>query len=544
MITLVPNDPFCISLVVSFNLANYTMKPMRKRQANRLRRLLRLFFCTICVSVTLTLIIVAFKGHQQAPPPTQQPVPYAYDGLSRLCKQKVNAGRTTIRSPRERYDTIPTGEGSHTVKARFLCVHNQHNRMLFDFVASAHLAGVPVEVVGVGWETFSAVDRHWFLIDYADAEHLSDDDVVVLFDGDMLFTGGDLYPAVQEFVSKSPSSANLTDPLLVRLNEQIAPVVFSSENNCARHQIDRLDECKSHYDGELESLYANWSLDSPSLKKKYISNANGVRNTQRFMNTGFHIGRVWALRRLRSAYNEYMKDHHPVEGLDPKWLIDQGVFAELYLQLCTWELTSGLLDTKDRNGKIGPLGMVGGMIALDYQQKFTGAYHGGNVDLLQLGKMHLPRDVRFSFADHFPGLKKELIAGLQNGSVLYTTSATGVAIMKDSLSFYPVNTSATRVSEDYWGVPLLDGTTPPLWHFCGPEKKEKLPVFSTILPSLIVLDAFPWEEEVSSRLFWSSEPTPMWSVVPSPRVDMPLTIIRSAERDMTSQDLCQFHPKQ
>lgn len=465
----------------------------------------------------------------------------SYDGLLRLCRRRSHAGRVGLRSPRERYDTVPSSDGSHTVKARFLCTQTHVDRLLYNFLSTAHLAGVPFELVGLGWDAFSMVDRQWFPVDYAEAEDLNDDDVVALFDSDMLFTGEDLYPAVAEFVKNSPASASTTDPLLVRLNKQVAPVLFSAENNCVKQQFNNREECTAEFD-DLDSLYANWSKAS-SLDKQYVSNARGKRNSQRFMNCGFVIGRVWALRLLRTAFTTYVRENLPPDG-SGKWTVDQGIFTELFLGLSRWEVTSGLLSEKgeeDRLGKIGPLGMVGGMIGLDYQQKFTAPVHGANVGLLQFGKARLPHDITSTYQKRFPGMRADVINGLRNGTVHYGASPTGAAVMNQSLSFYPLKTNDTIEGDEYWGVPVFDRTTPPVWHFCGPEKKTKLPAFGALLPSLIVLDTFPWEEEVSSRVFWSSEPTRVWSAVPAAsRPDMPVTILRNLTADITSEDLCRF----
>lgn len=439
-----------------------------------------------------------------------------------------------------RYDAIPSSDGSHTVKARFLCSHDKKNRMLYDFLSTARLAGVPVEVVGLGWDSFSSVDRQWFLVDYADAEHLSDEDVVVQFDSDMLFTGEDLYPAIAEFVAKSPANASQTDPLMVRLNEQVAPVLFSSENNCVRHQMNSDHLCVSDFD-DLDSLYASWS-ESSSLNKTFIPNTKGRRNPQRFLNCGFVMGRVWALRLLRNAFSYYAYHNPPPDG-SGKWVVDQGIYANFFLNLSRWEVNSGLLSQKreDRLGKPGPLGMVGGMLGMDYQQNYTAAIHGGNVGLLHLNEKHFPHDTFCNFRTYINQFFVDVIKELRNGTIPCNTTATGAAIMGQSLSYYPHKTNYTVVGEEYWGVPVFDDTTPPLWHFCGPEKTTKLPAFGALLPSLIVMEVFPWEEEVSSRVFWSAEPTRVWSVVPAiSRPLMPLTIVRSSINDITSEELCRF----
>lgn len=509
---------------------------MRKTRLRTLRFTRLLHFLLVCVLVTICTAFIASRS-KVVPPSTPPSLSHDRAILS-LCRHKPHPGTGRVAaSPRARYDAIPSRDGSHTVKARFICTQTNANRMLYDFVATARLAGVPVEVIGLGWNSFSPIDRQWFLVDYADAENLSDDDVVVHLDSDMLFTGEDLYPAIAEFVEKSPASANKTDPLLVRQNNQTAPVLFSTENNCKRYHFTEDAECMADYD-DLDSLYTTWS--KTSHKESFVPNKDGERNSQRFLNCGFVMGRVWALRLLRNAYSTYVHDNNPPDG-SPQWISDQGIYAWFYLNLSRWEVESGLLGRNARLGKRGPLGMVGGMIGLDYQQKYTGAYHGGNVGLLRYGSVDFPEDMPAKYMEHLSPLKADLISRLHNGTLRYGTSAAGAAVAQESLSYRPANTSNTLVGSEHWGAPVIDGTTPPLWHFCGPEKTTKLPAFGSLLPSLIVLDAFPSEEEVSSRIFWSSEPIRVWSVVPAPsRPFMPVTIMRNETADITSEDLCRL----
>lgn len=484
----------------------------------------------------MAIIIIAALSPRKVPSPEPFRNTERANGISRVCRQKPESVRQPIQSPRDRYDAVPSFDGSRTARVRFLTLSTKINRLLFDFLASARLAGVPLSVLGRGWDSFNMTSRIWLSVKYADAEHLNDEDVVLLIDSDVLFTGEDLYPVVQEFVSNSPATAGEADPLLVRLNEQTAPVLFSVERVCVKHQIHCGKACRDTFD-EVEYLHGNWSLTS-TLKRKFVSNVDGRRNPYRFINGGFMIARVWALRRLNRAFYRFMAENPPAWG--GTWSVDQGILSELFVALSKWEVTSGLLSAEDRLGKEGPLGMIGGMISLDYQHKFSSAFQAPNYDFIQYGfkTIRTPDEDR---AATLMRLHQTATDDLRNGTLKYGTTCAGAAVAKASLTLPPFDTAETTLTgSEYWGVPVLDNTEPRLWHFCGPEKYDNMNAYAQLLPTLVTQDAFPWEEEVSSRVFWAADPTPVWSVIPSNDHEFPVTLIRNDTADFTNDELCQF----
>lgn len=459
--------------------------------------------------------------------------PFLLHDVCRKTAVQTEAATASNRSsesedPRQRYDAVWDVNKTKAVKVRFVATHTRRDEQLFEFLASARLAGVPVEIIGLDWKGFSLMQRHQFIVEYIKAENLSDDDVVMMIDSDMLFTGLDLYPLLQEFVSNSPSTPEETDPRLVRLHQQRAPVLFTAENHCMRiGGVAREVNCGIVYE-VLESMMASWASSEGFV---YNINLDGKRNENRYLNNGLIMGRVWAHKILREAFYDYSKTVFPADGNE--WTMDQGVYADLFLNLRYWELNEGLLKaTAYRKGKVGPFGLVAGMMELDYQQDFVGAYHMFNIyEKLQYTNRKLSRIKTVT------EWKPEVLSDIRDGVVRCSLTPAG-ALMANALVSFIHKTPNVLDKNDQFGIPYTKGVNSPIWHFCGNEKSTFMPMFLQVLPVTMAADAFPEQQAIVQSIFWSAAPNKVWTVSLTPGPDGYLPLERSSKLDLTGEALC------
>lgn len=453
--------------------------------------------------------------------------------LSELCNSPRQPYGTLQPDPRERFEAVPNGFNNGTVKVRFIATHTQRDAQLFEFVATAHLAGVPVEVLGLGWKDFSSINRQHLIADYIEAAELNDDDVVMMLDSDMLFTGDDLYPLMAEFVSNSPATAEETNALLVRTYKQTAPVLLSAEVNCMRLGGVRPQDCTKDFD-KIEELSREYS-EAHNLP--YWHNRNGDRNPNRYLNNGLVMGRVWALKRLRYAFFNYKQMVRPVVGRE--WVMDQAIYAALYVALRFWEFKRHDMSLSAGQLNAPPYGMVGGMIALDFENKFVGPYHQFNVNgALEYSGEHISQR-------NIAGvLKTKVQQRLKEGDIKQKATAVGAPMAAAAVSFIkrPLPAGSESGPEGTFSVPLTYGVEPPLWHFCGNEKVRYLPAFSHILPTRIILDVFPELVNVTLQVFWSAPSTRLWSVESTTKKIHSFALQQSPSMDVTA--LCRIIKKE
>lgn len=277
---------------------------------------------------------------------------------------------------------------SRRTSVRFLISSTKMNEQTLRALLSATVSGVPVELVGLGWRHFRLPRRFELLLSYMEREQLEDHDVIVFVDNDVVFTGEDPYSSVVAFVSLSPASeAELEGTVRdIRLGLRAAPIRLSVENNCMRRNVVPKNRCSDDY-VVVDRGFTEWCH---AHNETCLSAFGSGGTRQPFLNSGFMIGRVWALKKYLRAFYGFMESHKPHKTA--KWQDDQSVHSTLYLQLRWWEIVSGALDggpprtvtqdEADASGLsvtpmmplagCGPSGLPAGLIDVDEEGRWAG----------------------------------------------------------------------------------------------------------------------------------------------------------------------------
>ena len=70
--------------------------------------------------------------------------------------------------------------------------------------------------------------RHYYWSHAVSQAGLSDDDVIVKLDSDIMFTGLDYLPFIDKFIKLSPANLSELDAKAVRTGEALPPVLYGT----------------------------------------------------------------------------------------------------------------------------------------------------------------------------------------------------------------------------------------------------------------------------------------------------------------------------
>eukprot|EP00796_Vickermania_ingenoplastis_P007517 gene7517-biopygen5105 len=299
--------------------------------------------------------------------------------------------------------------------------------MVLPFVLSAQVAGVPLDLLGVGDKRVGTdhLAKWLYLEEFVRAAELADEDVVVMMDTDVLFTGRDPLPAVEEFLATTARSASEMDVRKIRLHQQRPPFLLSSEETCYLPQSIRGDMCSALFhlleecragiiaahnaeivesEGERSDSRAGaappeavvqgrsglgpeagrdgtTAHHQPQRRRwKYEDNREKKRNTHVHPNSGGVIARVWALKQVIAAIHYFFTTRF-CEVMSPeRHISDQSVVGLILAELMKWEVQDEqvLLGTSSDRGvrtnrsapleQTPPYGLTPGVMGLDYEQ--------------------------------------------------------------------------------------------------------------------------------------------------------------------------------
>lgn len=308
----------------------------------------------------------------------------------RLRRLPADGGEVGLRWAQTTGLPLPADRRNRAVAARFVTLSTRTDDFLQASTTAAAMAGVSLDVIGLGWTWFSFIRRMEIVRSFLDLANVAGDDVVVVADVDALWSGESVEDALAAFVASTAASAaehatyRVRD---IREGRRQPPVLFGAEYNCMHAQAyPSRHLCSTGYD-VIDAMMASWAQQEgvplPAEHRR--------TNPFRFLNAGVVVARAWALRRVWAAASAFMKSHTFYAG--EEWWCDQSVFGSLYLQLRWWELRSGLLKTaapatphalSERekadclfaplvlpDAAHGPHGLPGGLIGLDHVGRFS-----------------------------------------------------------------------------------------------------------------------------------------------------------------------------
>eukprot|EP00796_Vickermania_ingenoplastis_P006603 gene6603-biopygen4406 len=278
--------------------------------------------------------------------------------------------------------------------------------MVLPFVLSALVAGVPLDLLGIGDVRVGSnhVSKWLYLEEFVRAAELADEDVVVMMDTDVLFTGRDPLPAVEEFLATTARSESEMDVRKIRLHQQRPPFLLSSEENCFMPQCIGADMCplvclyleecrggfiaaRNEEIGESggangdERANSTTAAQQPQRRRwKYEDNREWKRNTRVFPNSAGVIARVWALKQVTAAIKYFFNTRLCEAIFSKSYIPDQGGVGNILAELMKWKLQSKEVlwgtssDRGVRTNRSAPLeqtppyGLTPGVMGLDYEQ--------------------------------------------------------------------------------------------------------------------------------------------------------------------------------
>lgn len=372
---------------------------------------------------------------------------------------------------------------------------------------AATMAGVPLEVIGVGWTWFSFSRRMEILRSFLDLSNVTDDDVVVSMDADAILSGEDVYDSLAAFVASTASNVteHETYPVRdIRRGRRQPPVLFGAELNCMHAQAyPSRHLCPTGYDA-VDGMMQTWAVQAgvplPSPHR-------GV-NPFRYLNAGVVVARVWALRCVWAAARDFMATHNFYEG--DEWWCDQSVLGSLYLQLRWWELRSAALDqavpaplspqAKEEclfaplvlpDPHRGPHGLPGGLIGLDHEGRFSlvlsmqvepaGVVQVGGTPITQARS---PEGALFTFLQSSGWMEKSFLTPLRSSHKVELVPRRGFDCGAEGAA----ETEASRPPECGYRAAVLGmpgeatAVAPLIWHFAGKQKRLVLTRFRVVFP--------------------------------------------------------------
>ncbi|CAD2221881.1 hypothetical protein, conserved [Angomonas deanei] len=369
-------------------------------------------------------------------------------------------------------------EGTHRHRTRLVTMSNRFDEVYCTLQGSAALSGVRLTSLGYK-EGYNFMRRLRAVVDYAAAQGLDDEDVIVWVDSDTVLTGRDTAAAVADYVLHSAPSEAQLDVAAVRAWEdygpkeagtvlrsmtsraddqqqwQYPPVLYNAENGCALDQfitgycgafvdfVDALTEVSRERltPGKAYTMEEVWKVavdfmtkESPTVvtktnvqkaasdiritgrlntplaerlerekkemaaqfsrtKRVYVSpRREGERPSfhppyssrqktplYRHINAGAYIGRVWALKKLVTAFqmvSQQTNARHVPWHRGNNYYNDQAVLGMLYYTQRLWEVEYGLLEAPPpaagERRTMTPFDIPVGLMGLDKRRRFFG----------------------------------------------------------------------------------------------------------------------------------------------------------------------------
>ncbi|CCW70828.1 unnamed protein product [Phytomonas sp. Hart1] len=246
---------------------------------------------------------------------------------------------------------------------------NKIDNTLCYSVGSAYLSGFPIVVAGYQMEYKGFLSKFDFAESAMKNAQLNPEDIVILMDSDTVFTGVDIHPFLDHFIAQSAMAPEELDALAVRQGRAMAPIVVSAEAGCwtPNLYVDN-ENCAIGYEAIHKKVRA-YAAAHPEHKLPSFFDLS----SQRYINAGVVIARVWAYRELVQKADNLTKTqpakHKPEKG----WHCDQSIFAALYLDLLTWEVERNIFSMQlhERQAARSTYGVRAGFIGLDYANELS-----------------------------------------------------------------------------------------------------------------------------------------------------------------------------
>ncbi|KPI88925.1 hypothetical protein ABL78_1970 [Leptomonas seymouri] len=396
------------------------------------------------------------------------------------------------------------GVGKGNVQAHFVTLSTRTDDFMHATTTAATMAGVPLNVIGVGWSWFAFTRRMEILRSFIDQDGVAGEDILISMDADAILSGEDVYESIAAFVASTAASVDEHDTYSVRdirLRRRLPPVLFSAEYNCMHAQAyPSRHLCPTGYN-VIDEMMNAWSLVAGAP----LPSEHRQVNPFRYLNAGVVVARVWALRRVWAAAQAFMSSHVPYEGQE--WWCDQSVLGSLYLQLRWWEIRSAGLDTatpQQLSNKTmeqclfqplvlpephrGPHGLPGGLIGLDHDGRFSLVI---SMQMEPKGVLQIGGNPTTKTTPPEAALAKYLL-----GSGRIEDTLTGTLRSSHHVELVPrpgfdCGAAVEQVSRPpecayraaVLGTPAdAEAVTPLIWHFAGKYKRLLLTRFRAVFP--------------------------------------------------------------
>ncbi|EAN78345.1 expression site-associated gene (ESAG) protein, putative [Trypanosoma brucei brucei TREU927] len=243
-------------------------------------------------------------------------------------------------------------EGVGDVKVRYVVIQTKPSPGWCRMLVSSLVVGIDVITIGLDGVYHHTSRPHW-LLNYIESAGLSDDDVIVTFDGaDTVFVNKhNLQCAISKFISTTPSKPENFDEEKILKGVQKSPLLFTAERGCFASQLSVLfsirgrkheKRCERFYRGEISKAKATGAervMRMPKSGRAYL-NAGGV------------IGRVWAFKEAIGGFSKLREK-------SDRWWCDQTIWTILF----AWSVNQ-----QDTGGKAVHLRK--GLISLDYDARY------------------------------------------------------------------------------------------------------------------------------------------------------------------------------
>ncbi|KPA79037.1 hypothetical protein ABB37_05573 [Leptomonas pyrrhocoris] len=460
-------------------------------------------------------------------------------------------------------------DGKVEVKAHFVTISTRMDDFAQATTTAATMAGVRLNVIGVGWNWFAFTRRMELLRSFIDQDNVDEDDVLVSVDADAVFSGEDLYDSLAAFVASTAANATEHETYRVRdirLGRRQPPVLFSAEYNCMHAQAyPSRHLCPTGYN-VIDQMMSTWSQQAgvplPSAHRRV--------NPFPYLNAGVVVARVWAIRRVWAASQAFMSSHTFYEG--DEWWCDQSVLGSLYLQLRWWEIKSFALDAAPAQllstatqaeclfpplmlpePHRGPHGLPGGLIGLDDAGRFSlvistqmdqkGVFQVGGTPITQSTQ---PEDALATYLRSGGRVEDGLTGVPRSGHRVELVPRAGF----DCGGAAGHNAQAIRPPECAYraavlGVPgSAEAVTPLIWHFAGKYKRPLLTRFRVVFPWYTPM---LWNASVRLAVLatvTAAPPTRLWYL--NATTDLPFANIvhalysHSSEDDASFEQMCEL----
>ncbi|CCW72338.1 unnamed protein product [Phytomonas sp. Hart1] len=231
-------------------------------------------------------------------------------------------------------------------------------------VGSAYLSGLPVVVAGYQMKYKGFLSKLDFAESAIKNAQLNPEDIVILMDSDTLFTGVDIHPFLDHFISQSAETPEELDALAVRQDRAMAPIVALAEDCCWAPNLYFSNKCcKVEYEAAYKKVRAH-AAAHPEHKLTLPFDQSPYRHP----NMGIVIARVWAYREYLEKVKKLTETHKPKARTRRGWYCDQSIFSCFHQDLLIWEVKQDVfsMPLHERQAARSTYGMRAGFLGLDY----------------------------------------------------------------------------------------------------------------------------------------------------------------------------------